>query len=112
MPTFQGLAQQGGVPSVANTMPVTRGFTSGEGPLFEYPYSITGVTKDSAGAALGACGIKLFRTTDDSLVSQTVSDANGNYVIPASNALQHYVVSYKSGAPDVAGGTVNTLVGV
>jgi hypothetical protein len=100
-----------GVPNVPKSMPVVRNFQSGETPSFEYPYSITGVTKDSNGAALATAIVRLYRTADDSYVHQTTSDANGNYVIPASQNLQHYCNAYKAGSPDVAGTTVNTLVG-
>lgn len=102
---------QAGVPNVARSMPAARGFQSGESPVFEYPYSISGVTKDSAGAVLASCRVELFRTADDSPVSQTTSNANGVYIIPASNVLQHYIVAYKAGSPDVTGATVNTLIG-
>lgn len=111
MPTFQGLSQQAGVPNVARSVPAVRGFQSGESPVFEYPYSITGVTRDSNGTALGSCRVGLFRTMDDSFVHQVTSDASGNYAIPASNLLQHYLVFYKTGSPDVAGSSVNTLIG-
>lgn len=112
MPTFQGRAQQAGVPCVAKSMPTVRGFQSGESPVFEYPYSISGTTRDSVGAALGACRVELFRTADDSNVSQTFSDANGIFIMSASNLIQHYLVAYKAGSPDVAGTSLNTLVGV
>lgn len=106
------MRQQGGVPNVARTVPAVRGFlTGGDSNGFERPYSISGVTKDSAGAALGGCRVELFRTADDSSVSHVQSDANGAYIVPASNLLQHYLVAYKAGSPDVAGTTVNTLVG-
>lgn len=111
MPTFQGMAQQAGVPNVVRSMPAVRGFTSGESQVFEYPYSIAGVTRDLNGAGLGSCVVKLFRTADDSLVNQTSSDASGIFITPASNLLQHYFVFYKAGAPDVAGTSLNTLVG-
>lgn len=111
MPTFQGMAQQGGVPNVPRAIPVVRGYNNGNGPVFEYPYSISGVTKDSTGAALTSCNVHLFRTADDSFVHQTVSNGNGSYIIPASKELQHYLVAYKPGSPDVAGTSVNTLVG-
>jgi hypothetical protein len=100
-----------GVPNVARSMPAVRGFQSGESPVFEYPYALSGVTRDSTGAVLAGCNVKLFRTADDSLVSQTTSDANGIYIIPASPALQHYLVTYKTGSPDVTGASVNTLTG-
>lgn len=45
------------------------------------------------------------------LVNQTVSDASGNYSFSVGSGLQYWIVDYKAGAPDVAGATVNTLVG-
>lgn len=107
MPGFQPM----GVPNVPKTMPVTRGMQSGEPANPVYPYSITGVTKDSTGVALAGVTVKLYRTADDSYIQQTTSDAAGNYNMPASQILQHYANAYKAGSPDVAGATVNTLVG-
>lgn len=110
MPTFQSNAGFG-VPNVPKTMPTVRSYMNGDTPMFEYPYSIAGTTKDNAGAALPACNVKLFRTADDSLVNQATSDGTGRYITPASNVLSHYVVAYLPGSPDVAGTSVNTLVG-
>jgi hypothetical protein len=74
---------------------------------------ITGVTKDSAGAALGNCVVQLFRTSDDQIVEETTSDGSGNYrFLTATPQYKHYVVAYKAGAPDVTGATVNTVVAV
>lgn len=100
-----------GVPNVPKAMPTIRSFANGDAPSFEYPFAIIGVTKDSTGAALGSCRVVLFRTVDDSIAAQTVSDASGNYRVDASPAIAHYAVAYKAGAPDVSGVTVNTLVG-
>lgn len=76
-------------------------------------YVISGVTKDSTGAALPSCSITLFRTANCSIAAQgVISDAAGNYSIAASPALAHYAVAYLPGSPDRAGTTVNTLVGV
>lgn len=72
---------------------------------------ISGVTKDSTGATLGGCTVKLFRTDNDTLYAQMISDASGNYSFSVPNDTTYYVVSYKAGAPDVAGTTVNTLTG-
>lgn len=110
MASFFGNKAVGGVPCTPS-LPVVRGFISGESPYFEKPYAIAGVTRDSTGAALGVCNVTLFRTNDDSIAGRTISDASGNYLIVASPALTHYVVSYKAGSPDVAGTTLNTLVG-
>lgn len=89
-------------------------------------YRIFGVTKDSAGAALGNCEVEVYETVSGAIRGTTVSDAAGNYtfdvtgngvVAPsdgeaATVPLTFYVVAYKTGAPDVAGTTVNTLIGV
>lgn len=107
MPAFQGMVQTG-VPNVGQSMPAVRGYQSGP---FSYGYAIAGVSRDSAGVALAGVTVKLFRTADDSLVSQTTSDANGAYKLPASPLFAHYLVEYKAGTPDVAGSSVNTLVG-
>jgi hypothetical protein len=112
MPTFQGRAQMTGVPNVAGSLPAVRNFADGTAPYFELASVITGVTRDSTGAALGSCPLVLFRTADNSIAALTTSDASGAYRIEASPALTHYLVAYKAGAPDVAGTTVNTLVGI
>ena len=88
------------------------GFNFGETPIFEYPYSISGVTKDSTGAALGGVAVHQFDNSMDSLVSVVVSDANGNYITPASPTTTYYLVAYKAGSPDVTGATLNTLKGI
>ncbi len=111
MPTFQGGRQQLGVPNVAASLSVVRNFADGTAPYFELEYVISGVTLDSAGDPLASCTVDLFRTADDSIVARTTSDGSGVYRFNASPALTHYVVAYKSGAPDVAGTSVNTLVG-
>lgn len=80
-------------------------------PFSTYNASISGVTKDSQGAALGGCTIQLFRTSDDLFLGEVVSDGSGNYSItPTPNVGgPYYIVAYKAGGTDVAGTTVNTL---
>lgn len=73
-------------------------------------YTITGVTKDSTGAVLGSVTVDLFDTASDTIRGTTVSDATGNYLVDAQIDATYYLVGYKSGAPDVAGTSVNTLV--
>lgn len=79
------------------------------------------IAVDNVGAVLAGATLKAFRTLDDvanSLVADTregpsvVSATDGRYTIPLPNADAHYIVAYKAGSPDVAGVTVNTLVGV
>jgi hypothetical protein len=111
MPTFFGNMTQGGIPN-STGMSIVRSFTNGESPVFEYPYSITGITKDSAGSPLGSCTVKLYRTLNDSVAGVVVSDAStGAFFLNASGSLNHYMIAYKPGSPDVAGTTINTLVG-
>lgn len=84
--------------------------------LKPYPptyFRITGTTKDSTGAALGNCVVDWFNTADDTKLDTATSDANGLFEFRTAgqppNA--YYLVAYKSGSPDVAGTSVNTLVG-
>lgn len=79
-------------------------------PLDTVNPRITGVTRDSTGTILGSCMVDLFRTVDDVKVDSYTSDATtGVYTLSAVGPGPFYVVAYKSGAPDVAGTTVNTL---
>jgi len=84
----------------------------GANPYFpERNFTITGVTRDSTGAALGNCVVMLYRTDQMNMVQMINSDASGNYSFTVDKTLQWYVTAYKAGAPDVAGATVNTLAG-
>lgn len=75
-------------------------------------FFISGITKDSSGTPIGSCTVKLFRTSDDLLQQTTISDpTTGVYSFGAVGSANMYVVAYKAGSPDVAGTTVNTLVG-
>lgn len=81
-------------------------------PIFEERnYTISGVTKDSNGAALGNCTVKLFNKATDGVSQTAVSDASGNYSFIVDKTMQWYIVAYLAGGPDVAGTTVNTLAG-
>jgi hypothetical protein len=72
---------------------------------------ITGITRDQFGSPVGACTVKLFRTSTDELVSQVISDANGVYLITTPyHPDAHYLVVYKVGSPDIFGTTVNTII--
>lgn len=84
------------------------------GPIAPISLFISGVTKDSAGAILGSCVVKLYRTLTDQELEATVSDSvTGAYSFNSVGpGLTYYVVAYKPGAPDVMGTTLNTLVGI
>ena len=57
--------------------------------------------------------VQIFVTATDTFLRDCVSAVDGAYEartqMPAGT--QHYLVAYKAGSPDVAGTTVNTLVG-
>lgn len=92
--------------------PNLRGFTPLQPLEAVGPLLISGLTKDSTGAALGGCIVQLYRTADDVMVEETISDGSGNYAFsPRGVGALFYVIAYKAGSPDVAGTTVNTLQG-
>jgi hypothetical protein len=71
-----------------------------------------GVTRDQYGVPVGGVTVQLFRTSDDVLMMELVSDVNGNFLLQSvSTGVGHYIVAYKSGSPDIFGTTVNTLIG-
>ena len=79
-------------------------------PQFKGSFSLSGVTRDSAGVALANCVVDLFLNSEDTLVASTTSDGSGVYgFILSGNSQTYYVRAYKAGAPDVAGTSVNTL---
>lgn len=87
-------------------------FSAGMRPMPQQPsLTITGVTRDSTGAALGGVSLEVFRT-DGALVSRTTSDGSGNFVTdPVGLGATYQVDAYLSGSPDVAGTTKNNLQG-
>lgn len=84
-------------------------------------YLIAGVTRDAAGAPLGGCTVHVFEKESGLFRDEVISDANGNYAVDVSGPdavdaesglpLTFQCVAYLPGSPDVAGVTVNTLVG-
>lgn len=70
---------------------------------------LSGVSRDAAGVALGACQVLIFRTEDKTLVDETISDASGNWSISLMKGGPFFLVEYKTGTP-VFGTSVNTLV--
>jgi hypothetical protein len=75
---------------------------------------IIGTTRDSTGAVLGSCTVRGYVTATNAFVGQVVSDSAGYFELstPFGTAVQHYLVAYKGGSPDVEGSTVNTLTPV
>lgn len=75
-------------------------------------FSLSGVTRDSTGAVLANCVVNLFATTTNAFIATVTSDANGAYSFSvASPGIHQFIVSYKSGSPDVAGTSLNNLYG-
>ena len=72
--------------------------------------AITGVTRDSAGAVLSSAQVNLFLTGGDIWQAGQVSDASGNFSFKNPGTGPFYIVAYKTGSPDVAGTTTNTLL--
>ena len=80
-------------------------------PQFKGSFSISGITRDASGVALGECAVDLFLSAEDTLVAQTVSDGSGNYsFVVNGNSQNYYIRAYKVGSPDMAGTSVNTLL--
>jgi hypothetical protein len=71
---------------------------------------LTGVTKNSAGAALGSCRVMVYRASDLVFVGETTSDGSGNWTITVPAAWTHFLVAYLVGSPDVAGTSRNDLI--
>jgi hypothetical protein len=75
-------------------------------------FTISGVTRDKNGTALGTCAVELYITGRDVSIAETVSDASGNFVFNMPGTGPFYLVAYRAGSPDVAGTTVNTIIPV
>lgn len=76
--------------------------------VFTGRFGISGITKDSAGAALPGVTVILFSSSHVYL-DRTVSNGSGAYSFTGIGVGQVYVVAYLPGAPDVAGTTVNNI---
>lgn len=89
-------------------------FVNSQAQLFRQFWLLTGVTRDSAGAALGACTVHLFLTQGDLEVAEMVSDASGNFSfsVGTGTGTKYYIVAYLPGSPDRAGTSLNTLTPV
>jgi len=72
---------------------------------------IRGDCVDDVSAVVANATIQAFRTSDDVFVGESTSYLDGTYICPVATVagVQHYIVAYKPGSPDIAGTTVNTL---
>lgn len=82
------------------------------GPGGASRYGFVGVTRDSNGTPVGNCSIKLFRTSDNSLIDITNSDPQGNFLLNTPFYPDaHYIVCHKNDGPVISGASTNTLIG-
>ena len=78
---------------------------------------LSGVTKDSTGAALGNCRVVVLETArigvqQNPVVGEMISDGSGNFSFTVPRNTGYQVVAYLPGSPDVAGVTRNDLAPV
>lgn len=75
-------------------------------------FGFVGVARDAYGSPVASMTLKLFRTSDDTLLDTTTSDPSGNFLLnTAYYPDTHYITCHKSGSPDIDGITVNSLIG-
>ena len=74
-------------------------------------YTVSGTTRDSTGATLAGCTVDVIETATGVRRARTVSDAAGAFSVAVTEGLQFRLDAYLAGSPDVAGTTVNTVVG-
>ena len=103
-------------PTLYGYVPIVLPLLDGAGELYppvlqNVAVFITGITRDSNGTPLGSVEVHVFRTSDDVEVAQVTSNALGVFSIQVQGGIAHYIVAYKTGTPDRAGTTLNTLVG-
>lgn len=111
MPPFPNHNVVLGVPLTGNGLHSFKSFNEVIPFFEERNYTISGVTCDSTGVALGSCVVRLFNAATNVQEQITTSDASGNYSFIVDKTQLWYATAYKAGAPDVEGGTVNTLAG-
>lgn len=87
----------------------TQRFAEGNASRVGFP----GTTRDAYGAPLAGATVILHRTSTRELVSEVVSDANGNFLAHSHYVGEgHYLVFHKTSSPtNVYGATDNTIIG-
>lgn len=74
------------------------------------PWFIRGRCLDQSSAPVAGAIVQGFLTSNDLFVAETVADDSGYYQLGTPYfGLNHFLVAYKPGSPDIAGTTVNTL---
>jgi hypothetical protein len=72
-------------------------------------WTFSGFTYDATAVALASCSVELYRSDNDLVTGSFVSNSDGSWLINSNNGGRHYLVAYKTGSPDLAGTTLNTL---
>jgi hypothetical protein len=96
-----------------------RGSAKGVGPLVgkkpmpqQPPIRLSGVTRDSTGAALGNVSLEVFVANTGQLVERLTSDGSGVFTSsPVGLGQQYQIDAYLTGSPDRSGTTKNDLQG-
>jgi len=72
---------------------------------------IRGTCVDASDVPVASAIVQAFRTSDDEFMGEAQAYIDGTYIVPVASVagVQHYLVAYKAGSPDIAGTTVNTL---
>ncbi len=100
--------------------PITGGmkpgvFTDGPSRIYDQIWTLEGVTKNALGVPLPGVTVNVFRALPPyEWVGSTVSldDGSWQFNYLPDGVTKFFTVSYLVGSPDVAGTSVNTLVGV
>lgn len=73
---------------------------------------LRGTCKDADGNVVADATVQAFVTATDTFAGEVAGNVDGTYVlgVEQSKATPHYLVAYKTGSPDIAGTTVNTLL--
>lgn len=70
----------------------------------------SGITRDANNTPVGGMTVRLFRTSDSTLVATAVSRYDGSYNVSTPYAGQdHFIVCHKAGSPEIAGASQSTL---
>jgi hypothetical protein len=73
---------------------------------------LRGLCVDSGGTPVANAIVQGFVTSTDTFAGEVQANNDGTYLlgVQQSKATAHYLVAYKTGAPDTMGTTVNTLL--
>lgn len=73
---------------------------------------IRGTCKDASGTPVANAIVQGYVTATDAYVGEVQANNDGTYALGVEQAKStpHYLVAYKTGSPDIAGTTVNTLL--